>query len=250
MYWLILLRPNSPSRLSAWSDGHDARHQLHDDRGVDVRVHPQRHDREVRQAAAREQVEQRRPASCPGRSSAAAPCRRPGSARDASRRKTISSPRTYRIRRRMSGARKALRSDSNTGQASSPDGVSASDAGVGCVGVGASSVALASARTPRPSALAVGRRRLGGRRPALGRPSARRRLGRRPSALPRGAGFASASVAAFGVGAVGRSPRPAARSARRRLRRPASPRRRGAAVSAVGGHAERGQRRASGPRGR
>ncbi len=37
---------------------HDARHQLHDDRGVDVRVHPQRDDREVRQAAAREQVEQ------------------------------------------------------------------------------------------------------------------------------------------------------------------------------------------------
>ena len=27
---------------------HDAGHQLHDDRRVDVRVHPQRHDREVR----------------------------------------------------------------------------------------------------------------------------------------------------------------------------------------------------------
>ena len=38
--------------------GDDARHELHDDRGVDVRVHAQRHDREVRQAAAREQVEQ------------------------------------------------------------------------------------------------------------------------------------------------------------------------------------------------
>ena len=39
MYWVILLRPYSPSRLSAWRRGHDARHQLHDDRGVDVRVH-------------------------------------------------------------------------------------------------------------------------------------------------------------------------------------------------------------------
>ncbi len=35
----------------------DAGHQLHDDRGVDVRVHAQGHDREARQAAAREQVE-------------------------------------------------------------------------------------------------------------------------------------------------------------------------------------------------
>ena len=37
---------------------HHAGHELHDDRGVDVRVHAQRHDREVGQAAAREQVEQ------------------------------------------------------------------------------------------------------------------------------------------------------------------------------------------------
>ena len=42
MYWLILLRPYSPSRLSAWSDGITPCHQLHDDRGVDVRVHAQR----------------------------------------------------------------------------------------------------------------------------------------------------------------------------------------------------------------
>ena len=65
----------------------DALHQLHDDRRVDVRVHAQRDDREVRQAAAREQVQQpeqrvarrgtRRAASgrCP------APARRPGTGR-------------------------------------------------------------------------------------------------------------------------------------------------------------------------
>ena len=38
--------------------GHDARHELHDDRGVDVRVDTHRHDRERAQAAATEEVEQ------------------------------------------------------------------------------------------------------------------------------------------------------------------------------------------------
>src|SRR4029077_17854389 len=36
----------------------DHRHQLHDDRGVDVRVHAHRDDAEARKATAREQVEQ------------------------------------------------------------------------------------------------------------------------------------------------------------------------------------------------
>ena len=38
--------------------GHDALHQLHDDRRVDVRVHAEGHDREVRQATAGEQVQE------------------------------------------------------------------------------------------------------------------------------------------------------------------------------------------------
>ncbi len=38
--------------------GHHARHQLHDDRRVDVRVHPDGHDREVGEPASREQVEE------------------------------------------------------------------------------------------------------------------------------------------------------------------------------------------------
>jgi len=36
----------------------DDRHELHDDRGIDVGVHPHRDDGERRQAATREQVEQ------------------------------------------------------------------------------------------------------------------------------------------------------------------------------------------------
>ena len=216
MYWLILLRPNSPSRLSAWSDGHDARHQLHDDRRVDVRVHPQRHDREVRQAAAREQVEQagqrvaldedlqlrlvdardRAPTPAGGRRSAA--------------------PRTYRIRRRMSGARKALRSDSNTGQASSPVGrlgLVGRGRLVG-IGVGVSSVAVRSPRRPR-SRSSLGR--LDGR-VVCGLASARRlggglgaRLGRLVGLGLRGpvGGGASAGFAASRrVGARAVEPRP------------------------------------------
>ena len=58
MYWLILFRPYSPSRLQGLELGDDPGHQLHDDRGVDVRVHPEADDREARQPAAREQVEQ------------------------------------------------------------------------------------------------------------------------------------------------------------------------------------------------
>ena len=43
--------------LSAWSDGITPAHQLHDDRGVDVRVHAECDDREARQAAAGQEVQ-------------------------------------------------------------------------------------------------------------------------------------------------------------------------------------------------
>ena len=59
---------------------HDAAHQLHDDRGVDVRVHAQGDDREVREAAAREEVEQPDERVALRRIPSAAPCRRRGSA--------------------------------------------------------------------------------------------------------------------------------------------------------------------------
>ena len=45
-------------RARLLESGHDARHQLHDDRGVDVGVHAQGDDGEVLQPAAREEVQQ------------------------------------------------------------------------------------------------------------------------------------------------------------------------------------------------
>ena len=99
----------------------DARHQLHDDRRVDVRVHrPMPRSRsgdrpppENRSSSPTSALLETKLASAPGRCPAPAPT--------PAARKTISIPRTKRIRRRMSGARNALSSDSNTGQAS-PDG--------------------------------------------------------------------------------------------------------------------------------
>ena len=44
---------------------HDARHQLHDDRGVDVRVHPQGHDREVATGRRPRRGRAARPAALP-----------------------------------------------------------------------------------------------------------------------------------------------------------------------------------------
>ena len=53
-----LVAPVFPLAAERLERGHDALHQLHDDRRVDVGVHAQCHDREVRQPAAREQVQQ------------------------------------------------------------------------------------------------------------------------------------------------------------------------------------------------
>ena len=59
VYWLIFLRPSSPPffAISSSCGKHD-RHQLHDDRRVDVRRDAHRDDRELLQRAAREEAEQ------------------------------------------------------------------------------------------------------------------------------------------------------------------------------------------------
>ena len=71
-------------------------------------------DRERRQPAAREQVQDPEQPVVRRRTAASASRSMPGTGTWASTRKTIRIPRTKRIRRRMSGARNALSSDSNT----------------------------------------------------------------------------------------------------------------------------------------
>ena len=152
-----------------------ALHQLHDDRGVDVRVHGQR-----RRPRSVDSPPPENRSSIPNSGFLSKNCASwvlsmPGQRHGASRRKTISSPRTYRIRRRISGARNAFSRDSNTDQAS-PGGLGVVDA---------VSVTGASSAASLASALAAFGARLRLRR--AWRPSARRLRARRrrPRARPR-----------------------------------------------------------------
>ena len=210
--------------------GHDARHQLHDDRGVDVGVHAQRDDREASPG--------RRPrtgraaagtAAGSGRSSSAWRST-PGTGTCARPRTTTSMPRTNRIRRRMSGARKALTRASNTATRPGVGGLARAATGGRGLGLGLRRVSAAAA-----AGSARRRRRFGSRRRlrlgggGLGA-AARRRLGARAPARPGPSPWARprADLAAAVGGSAGaasqrslgrrRPSRPAAGRTRRRPR--------------------------------
>ena len=214
----------------------DARHQLHDDRGVDVRVHAEPDDREARQAAAREQVEQAEQRVAAEERAPAPSGRRPGTGTWARNRKTTRIPATNRSRRRRSGARKALSRFSITvrrlrrprrrrwsWRSRRPRPRSAAGASV-------AAFAPAAWRPWRPCALAG----FGlGRRPWLQRSP---RLGARAGLASAASSDASAAVVAPSATAVGsrRPRRPRSRSWRPRPRSPRAGSPVGRSVASVG----------------
>ncbi len=112
MYWLILFRPYSPSRWSAWRAGitpviscmmiEALMYGLTPSPTTEKRESP---PPEKRSRSPKRALFSKNPLSATGSA--------PGTGTWARARKTIRIPRTKRIRRRMSGARKALRRDSN-----------------------------------------------------------------------------------------------------------------------------------------
>ena len=225
MYWLILLRPYSPSRLSAWSDGTTP---VISCMMIDALMYgfmPDGHDREVATGRRPRTGRAGRPAALPSTKSSSWALSMPGTGTAASSRKTISRPRTYRTRRRMSGARKALRRESNTGQASSPDGVSASSA---------ARLTRRRLGRRRPRRLGCRRRRLGARAPSAPSASARRPWPRPwPSAFGGDRRRLSASRAARALASLAQ-PRPGRRPFAARVPSWPRRRRRPSAASGVG----------------
>ena len=114
MYWLILLRPYSPSRLKAWSDGTTP---VISCMMIDELMYgfmPSATTEKLASPPPEKRSSNPKSGLLPTKFVSCA-LSIPGTGTLARSRKTISSPRTYRIRRRMSGARKAFSRDSNTG---------------------------------------------------------------------------------------------------------------------------------------
>jgi len=114
VYWLIFVRPYSPSRWSACSDGTTPVISCMMIEALMYGFHAERHDREARQATTREQVEQPE-IGLPFRKFVSSARLTPGTGTWARSRKMNRIPATYRIRRRRSGARNELSRASNTG---------------------------------------------------------------------------------------------------------------------------------------
>ena len=170
-----------------------ARHQLHDDRGVDVRVHAQGDDREARQPAAGQQVQHAEQGVVLEVLRGAGPGRRPEPARGPGTGRRSGSRGRRAARRRMSGARKALSSESNTGRYAFVAG------GRRCRRSPASSPVTRLVR-------GVGRRRRHRRRRRRARRAASARVGRLRPRRRQAASTTVGSGDGFGVAAAARRP--------------------------------------------